>query len=90
METETKLRASSARNTDDEGTWLAIQGPLVAGSFMADCYVCAERQRDQDFPGCQLALLIQPGYDFPMCRREFAQLPLTERRRLIRQWELES
>ena len=90
MGVETMPSLANESSVGDESMWLAIQGSVVAGSFLADCHVCAEKTRDQEYRGCQLALIIEPGHPFPMCRREFAQLSKSEAKRLLQQWGLES
>ncbi len=81
---ETKPKTPNDITEREPSTWVAIDGMIVAGYFQADCYVCAGRIRDQDYPGCKTAFIVTPQF-FPMCVQDFAKLNDDQKRRLLKE-----
>lgn len=87
---QTKPKVPGEATEEESDTWVAFEGMIICGYFSADCYVCARRARDTDFPGCQIATVVSEAGPFPMCKKEFNRLPDEQKRRLLKEWGLES
>lgn len=85
---QAKPKGPDEATEEDPSTWVAIEGMIVCGYFSADCYVCAQRVRDQDYPGCKIALLVEYQF-FPVCMKEFGKLSDEQKKRLLREEGLE-
>jgi len=85
---ETKPTMPGETTKRDPSTWIAIEGMIVCGYSSADCYVCAQRVRDQDYPGRKIAVIVEYQY-FPICMQDFSDLSREQKIQLLQEERLE-